>query len=173
MSCEVRMIKPGWRHPEHYNEYRRCSEYRGLMTEYTRCLARWEEGYAKWQEGLQEDWMNSTDDVNAWKPLEDENQEWTSEKPDPNDYMPEWTPGEATLYVMYETTSEGTPISPGFVTLEELASWLAKNRASAVGGTTATYAQWLTTCKQGWAPTGVMLPSGNIITGVEFNDLPS
>ena len=44
--------------------------------------------------------------------------------PDENDYMPRWTPEQRTHFMMYETTSEGTPISPAFATPEELARWL-------------------------------------------------
>ncbi len=31
--------------------------------------------------------------------------------PDHRDYMPSWKPSECTHYQMYETTTEGTPIS--------------------------------------------------------------
>lgn len=51
--------------------------------------------------------------------------------------------GERTHYMMYETTSEGTPISPAFATPEELARWLADTGASAFGSLTATYQDWL------------------------------
>jgi len=57
--------------------------------------------------------------------------------------------------MMYENTSEGTPISPPFETPEELARWLADNNASAFGGMTATYEQWLATCKGLYAPSMV------------------
>jgi len=44
---------------------------------------------------------------------------------------------------MYETCTEGTPISPVMDSLETLARWLADNGASAFGEMTATYEQWL------------------------------
>jgi hypothetical protein len=46
-------------------------------------------------------------------------------------------------YQLWETTSEGSPISPVLKTPEELAHWLAKNNASSFGSETCTYEQWL------------------------------
>jgi hypothetical protein len=93
---------------------------------------------------------------------------------DPNDpedqcdestLMPDF--GEtATHYQMYETCSEGTPISPVCETPEELARWLADNGASAFARMTATYEQWLATIRQGGAPSAV-IRNGVIRSGVE------
>jgi putative sterol carrier protein len=63
------------------------------------------------------------------------------------DIMPEWTAEEATHFMMYETCSEGTPISPAFSTIEELAHYLADNGISAFGSQTADYDHWLKICK--------------------------
>jgi hypothetical protein len=67
---------------------------------------------------------------------------------------------------MYESTSEGTPISPAFETPEELARWLADNNASAFGYSGATYDEWLAMCRQGSCVTGVMA-NGVMMSGVE------
>jgi hypothetical protein len=67
---------------------------------------------------------------------------------------------------MYEDTSEGTPFSPAFATPEELARWLADTGASAFGDMTATYEQWLRTCKSGWAICAV-LDGNKMMSGVE------
>ncbi len=71
-------------------------------------------------------------------------------------------------YQMWETCSEGSPISPVFETPELLARWLADNNASAFGDQTASYDHWLgmiTSCS--YAPTMVL--SGNkIMSGVEM-----
>ena len=53
---------------------------------------------------------------------------------------------------MYENTSQGTPISPVFDNAEDLAQWLADNGATSFGSSTATYDQWLSTIKRGFAP---------------------
>lgn len=89
--------------------------------------------------------------------------------PEPDDcYMPDFSsvPDDQMGVCMYETTSEGTPISPVFATCEELAHWLADNNASALGGMTATYEQWLAACRRGWSPSAVA-DSGGLRSGVE------
>ena len=88
-------------------------------------------------------------------------------RPAPDDYMPVFAEGTATGWCMYETTSEGTPISPVFETPEALARWLADTGASSFGRDTATYDQWLHTARGGWAPSAVVA-AGTIQSGVEF-----
>lgn len=46
-------------------------------------------------------------------------------------------------YQMWETCTEGSPISPSFATPEELARWLADNGASAFADHTASFDDWL------------------------------
>ena len=53
--------------------------------------------------------------------------EWDWEEgapPAANYYRPAWAPEEMTCYQVYETVSEGTPVSPVFETLEDLVQWL-------------------------------------------------
>lgn len=44
--------------------------------------------------------------------------------------MPRWSAKKRTHLQMYETCSEGTPISPVMATAEELAHWLADKLAA-------------------------------------------
>lgn len=151
MGREVRMVPANWRHPK--------SENGGYLPLFDGAyladiLREWEEGAAKREEGLRDDFRG------GWKPKAPDEEgmtyeEWSGEKPDADDYMPAWPDAERTHLMMYETTSEGTPISPAFKTPEELARWLADNNASAFGDSTATYKQWLGTCKSGYAPSMV------------------
>jgi hypothetical protein len=46
-------------------------------------------------------------------------------------------------FQMYETTSEGTPISPVFALAEELAQWLADHEIPVFGDALGTREQWL------------------------------
>ena len=91
----------------------------------------------------------------------------TAQKPDPADYMPEFADPQG--WCMYETTSEGTPISPVLESPEALARWLADNGASAFGSMTATYDQWLATCLSGWAPSAAHTPATGLVSGVEHS----
>ena len=84
--------------------------------------------------------------------------DWYEQAPDKNDYMPDWPENERTHYMMYENTSEGTPISPAFATPEGLARWLADMGASACGDSTASYEGWLRVAQGGYAPSLVFTP---------------
>lgn len=81
--------------------------------------------------------------------------------------MPQWSDSRRTHYQMYETCSEGTPISPVMKTPEELAAWLAENKASAFADMTADYETWLGMIKgPGHSPSAVIM-GGKMISGVE------
>lgn len=79
---------------------------------------------------------------------------WTSTEPPAGDG-----------WQMWETTSEGSPMSPVFATAEELARWLADTGASAFGNMTSTYDEWFAMCLSGWAPSCVVV-NGEMKSGV-------
>lgn len=125
------------------------------------------EGWHQWQKGVCRSYKK---DGPEWitREAKYESMTWTEyhgNRPNPDDYMPQWSPQEAMHIMMYENTTEGTPISPAFATPEELARWLTDNEASAFAGQTATYEQWLATCKRGWA-TSAVIAGGTIESGV-------
>jgi hypothetical protein len=96
--------------------------------------------------------------------------DWDGPEPDPTEYMPDWPESERTHYQMYETCSEGSPISPVMESPEALARWLADNGASSFGSMTATYEQWLVVCRGNSAPSMVMALSSTgstMMSGVE------
>ena len=164
MGRQVRMVPENWVHPKRDGRYVPL-----LIGPFEDCLKEWEEGREKWKEGFREDFSEG-----GWKPLTDEEKEltfedWDGEKPVAEDYMPMFKDGEVTHLMMYENTSEGTPISPAFPTPEELATWLFENNASAFAGNTASYDSWLATCKSGYAPTAMFSQKTGIISGVEAN----
>lgn len=70
---------------------------------------------------------------------------------------------------MWESVSEGSPISPVFETPEELARWLADTGAYAggVGPGHASYETWLRMIHAGWAPSMVSV-GGGVMSGVEY-----
>ena len=69
--------------------------------------------------------------------------------------------------MMYEDTTEGTPISPAFETPEELARWLADTGASAFGSLTATYDEWLNMIKRGSSVSAAII-DGRLVSGVSL-----
>jgi len=122
------------------------------------------------------DWLADFDRIRAGNMTEFETEcyphgvvEWANDErpPDPKYYMPDWPENERTHLQMYETTSEGTPISPVMKTPEELAKWLYDNGASAFGGQTASYEGWLRVCNGGFAPSAVFTTATGVVSGVD------
>ena len=74
-------------------------------------------------------------------------------------------PPEGPAYQIWETVSEGSPVSPAFLKPEELARWMTNNDTSITNGT--GYDGWLTFIKKcGYAPTMAGM-GGNFKSGVE------
>ena len=164
MGREVRRVPKNWEHPKYED-----GQYKPLLKEcFRKANEDWEEGKLKWEgEGLEYSYMDET-----WTPLTEEQkkysyEEYHGERPDPKYHMPEWAEEEKTHLQMYETTSEGTPISPVMETPEELARWLADNKASAFAGMTASYESWLSTIKRGFAPSAIFVAGQGLKSGVE------
>jgi len=155
MGREVRRVPKDWQHPKSREFNIRTGQYEDrYVPMFDRSFAdemrEWYTEWEKWETGWRPD---GTECKTYW--------EYAGGPPDPERYMPDWPESERTHLMMYEDTSEGTPISPAFETPEELAKWLADNNASAFGSMTATYEEWLSTCKRGWAPSLVI--SGNVM----------
>ena len=150
MGREVRKVRADWNHPKDRNTGQYRPMYEG---------AQYRKRKDEWLADLAVKGLQGTLD-------------WSGNPPNQENYMPDWPEAERTHLMMYEDTSEGTPISPAFETPEELARWLADNGASSFGRSTATYEQWLPICRGGWAPSMVM-DSHGIRSGIEaLADLP-
>lgn len=146
MGREVRMVPADWQHPKNSK-----GEYIPLFKSGCANEQReWDEGLALWLQGLRDDYKGNTEshdqrrDIYGWTA-------YAGRRPAAEDYMPDWPRERRTHFMMYENTSEGTPLSPAFLTPEELARWLADTGANAFAGETATYEQWLATVSSGWA----------------------
>ena len=163
MGREVRKVPKDWKHPQ--APTLRLSGYEMDFIplhgrSFAADAAEWDQECAKWNAGIYPDYAR---DEHKSLPYE----KWDGERPEQNDYMPDWPASERTHFMMYETCTEGTPISPAFETPEELARWLADNGASSFGSSTATYEQWLPIARGGWAPGLVYSPQTGLISGVE------
>lgn len=164
MGREVRRVPASWQHPkDDRGRYIPLHEGGG----FAESDAEWTEGWTKWQAGLRRNYGDGPE----WAPIAPEYRamrytDYAGPRPSPDDYMPNWPESERTHLMMYENTSEGTPISPAFETPEALARWLADNGASSFGGMTADYEAWLRVARGGWAPSAV-LHNGRMVSGVE------
>ncbi len=183
MGREVRMIKPGWEHPTDGTYANGETRYNPLLgvPGYEKAAAHWDACNALWEQGLMDDWSPG-EDIYSIAPrskpksdyaLEfDTYAEWSGERPIPEDYMPTWVEGEATMYVMYEDTSEGTPISPPFADPYELAQWLANTGASSFGGCTSSYENWLSMILGSGYSVGMVMDADGIRSGVGYGETP-
>lgn len=116
MGREVRMVIPNWEHPKKDGVY--IPMYDNSFDE---DFFEWVENYKLWKKGKHPDQLDTEFDTNMqfW--------EWDGGPPDPENYRPDWKNEEMTWYQMYETVSEGTPVSPAFATKEELIEYLVNN----------------------------------------------
>ena len=123
MGREIRRVPPNWSHP---TQMRVCFEpkkgwtkklsYKALYDQtHAEALAEWEANKAKWDAGERPSFASPTTTFT----------EYYGERPDPDHYQP-FTDDEATWFQLWETVSEGTPTSPPFATLDELAAYLAE-----------------------------------------------
>lgn len=126
MGREVRPVARGWKHPRLPGTYIDGSpRYEPLYSrkDLLRHTQDQQENPADWEEGI-----------------------------DPDDYMPPIPEGEPFQWVLYETTTEGTPVSPPFTSLEELAAW-CETGATVFADMRWTREQWLASFRAGTTDT--------------------
>jgi hypothetical protein len=76
-------------------------------------------------------------------------------------------PPEGEGWQLWETVSEGSPISPVFAAAEELATWMTQNKCT-VNGPVRPFEAALRFVKAGWAPSFVSTPERGFEDGVSF-----
>lgn len=152
MGREIRMVPEGWEHPKSerggFQPMHDCS-YQEKAQEWWDCATAY---HAKDLDGLEEldVYMgDKPDEVLRDHPWY---WEWTGSPPDPDYYRPEFT-APADHVQMYETVSEGTPVSPVFATKGQLAQWMVDE----LGYSEDAAAGF---CESGWAPSGVGCATG-------------
>lgn len=139
MGREVRKVPADWQHPnkwhvdhvtkewvESYIPLLRGEDFEGAASD-------WDLEHAAWASRMhpEQDQIGTTErDFDAWD----------GPRPRAQDYMPDWTEEEKTHYMLYETTSEGTPMSPAFATLGELCEYAEEH--------CTVFADFMTTAKR-------------------------
>ena len=116
MSREIRRVVPSWEHPRTAG-----GNFQPLFDEdFDTASRKWWEAAVRWHDAIDlfEHELAALDD-NPWY------WQWDGDPPDQDYYRPAWA--KPTHYQMYETVSEGTPISPIFATLAELEDWLVED----------------------------------------------
>lgn len=120
MGREIRRVPKNWEHPR-YDEKGRWPGHHIPMhdCDFETAAAQWKDDFAAWEDGDHPDLCQSASidlaqTTEFW--------EWES-PPDPDTCRPKFTSEPACLQV-YETVSEGTPVSPVFETEGEMVAWL-------------------------------------------------
>jgi len=162
MGREVRMVPPWWHHPVYFNDFNKKYNPLPLMDGFLEDMQNWKDERDELVRRI-----GAESNPNVLVDLRDSLKWHEDSEPDPRKYMPDFPVELRTHYQMYETCSEGTPISPVFDTPEKLARWLADNKASAFADSTATYNEWLSMIRgPGWAPSAVGIPGKGLVSGV-------
>jgi hypothetical protein len=159
MGREVRRVPVGWIHPK--NE---AGRYQPLFDRaYEEALNEWIAGREAWNAPGNE---QAKAHGCTWE-------EWEGKAPDPDYYRPAWPPGTATAYQVYETVSEGTPVSPVFETREQLIEWLCNDgRGMGIGGTRSPLSReaaerFVETAR---APSIIAIPGIGILPGTAVHE---
>jgi hypothetical protein len=148
MGREIRRVPANWEHPllADQDRYRTPNgwdwtgqgrHFQPMFDEdYETALQQWWDERQQWKAGTHEYQSDGTYEAFAGR------------SPDPDYYRPAWTDDERTHFQVYETVSEGTPISPVFASRAEIADWLVEQGYSQEAA--AAFAE------TGWAPSGAM-----------------
>ncbi len=176
MGRELRRVPPNWKHPKKNNRtWKTEMVYQPMFDEpYIDNITEWIKNHQLWLRGEHPDQKDKDWDTSKYKFYA----EYDGGPPDINYYRPDWEKEEMTWYQVYETVSEGTPVSPPFEKPEELIEYLVENgdfwdqKRREEGTSSMPCAPW--TRKQaesfvlgtGWAPSGI-IANGKFMSGVE------
>lgn len=91
---------------------------------------------------------------------------WHGTLGDPDYYRPHWADEERTHYQLYETLSEGTPLSPVFASLDELAEWMITTPDPVWGFRNPEHVRAFCSEDGGYAPSMITSPSRGVHDGM-------
>ena len=137
MGRELRKVPANWEHPKNEN-----GVYMPMYEEfYNDALNEWLEDHKQWEDGTHPDIIRNPklkDDYPIYAM-------WGGNPPDVDYYhTKKYSPEELTHIQLYESTSEGTPLSPLFKAdeFEKLCEWAAEH-ATTFASYKATKEQWM------------------------------
>lgn len=164
MGREIRRVPPDWEHPRYdgFNDHGPVGEYRPLFDRsYATESEEWIKGFMAWLEGgrpTQKHVFMEGRDASSLQPWEASSAQWIGREwedvmyweqywpssspfhpggtpPDPLAYRQrDWSEEEATAFQVYETVSEGTPVSPVFPAEQDLIDWLTHTQGMSEEG---------------------------------------
>jgi len=116
MSRQIRRVPPHWVHPQDGNGYLPMKD-----KTFKQACAEWIAGFESWNRGERPHYF----EADNW-PVDMQYWEYHTNPPDRRVYRT-YEDSEASWYQLYEEVTEGTPVTPPFETLEELANYLAEH----------------------------------------------
>lgn len=127
MGREIRKVPPNYEHPKRYCPHRPGCE----NTEYPHC---YQPQHDEHFEDRYNRWLNDFNKIKK-EGLSEENRkyyknltEWLDDNAPPNlSFCRLYKDNEASWYQVYETVSEGTPVTPPFATKQELINYLVEH----------------------------------------------
>lgn len=117
MGRNIIMVPPNWEHPmkEGWERGQKTKVFQPMNDKnYEDARSEWIDGLIEWEKEGQ----TALQDCEYW--------DYNGQPPDKEYYRP-WKDEEATWFQLWETVSEGTPVTPPFATKQELADYLAEN----------------------------------------------
>jgi hypothetical protein len=164
MGREIRRVPANWQHPLSTKFYREDRKQPMFDDAFEPVMARWLENFDRIRSGKLDDLERECYPRGLADWLQDEGM-----PPDPAYYRP-WKDEEATWFQLWETVSEGTPVSPPFETEDGLIDYLAANgdEWDQKRGDPAWGRQRAERFVRGggWAPSMVVM-DGRVMSGVE------
>lgn len=172
MGREVRRVPVGWEPPKIW-----VSRIRGQVEEYqpqhdetfAKAAREWMDECLAWENGTHPDAAEEkAEHPFYWQ--------WAGDPPEPEFYRPDWAALglDPSGYCLYETVSEGTPVTPVFATEEELIEYLVAkgdywDQERRTGGWERDSAERMV--KRGWAPSLIAEIQGGQMRIMEPRDM--
>ena len=148
MGREIRRVPKDWEHPKMENDDCFQPMY---DTDYDTAAEEWLRDCKAWEDGTHEDCAEYKSEHRFFW-------DWETGPPDMKYYRPKFE--NADCFQMYETVSEGSPVSPVFKSKKELEDWLV-----AVAGQSRTAA--IKFCKDGYVCSGVYMHGVGYKEGID------
>lgn len=133
MGREIRRVAMGWEHPKKsvpdWRTGRMIEQYQPLYDQdFETAMSEWLKELDEWKTGefervLQEDLECRYDSAQPYRAF----CEYNGGAPEPEYYRPVWSADAVMGFAVYETVSEGTPVTPSFATKDELVYYLSNH----------------------------------------------
>lgn len=166
MGREIRRVPPNWKHPEEPGRGEVLNSpgmrFKALFQGYEEDAEQWRKGFLAWEKKSKK---AKGDSKYFW--------EYEGSPPDKENYV-DYVGVKPTWYQVYQTVSEGTPVTPPFATKEDLAQYLATHgdawdQARGHGPWNIEAARKFVGA--GWAPSGIVVPGKGFLTARNMDQL--